>query len=343
MLNVALVGLLAGSLLTGGQDDRNKDRDKTAPAADAPVVAEVAPADDLGLRESLTSDTYSLGFPSAQAPIKIWAQYAYGVADQTWRPNGDRVDINIGGTAGEIITQRIGVGAQINAINLSNIQIGVGGQLNVAKNEFRANDDAGGLFTNGLESDFGLQSAKVYGVARGRVAGIHGGYHFDLGSEQEFNGPLPTNLANSDQRNAFFVGANFDYPSERVRLFGGVDYHRLLSGGAVTESDRGDDFLNFIMGAGLKLSVFEVGTALQIVTRLQEPTVSPQLGTANGIAGHARMLSPYVRISPPAFPASIFFRGAVLDEYTEYGLALDGANSIRPKIGGTVGISVGFD
>lgn len=341
MLNVALVGLLAGSLLTGGQDDRNKDRDKTAPADDA-VVAEVAPADNFGLRESLTSDTYSLGFPSAQAPIKIWAQYGYGVADQTWRPNGDRVNINIGGTTGEIITQRIGVGAQLNAINFSNIQVGIGGQLNVAKNEFRATG-TGGLFTDGLESDFGLQSAKVYGVARGRVAGIHGGYHFDLGSEQEFSGPLPTNLANSDQRNAFFVGANFDYPSERFRLFGGVDYHRLLSGGAVTESDRGDDFLNFVMGAGVKFGFIEVGTALQAMTRLQEPTVSPQLGTANGIAGHARMLSPYVRLSPPAFPASIFFRGAVLDEYTEYGLALDGANSIRPKIGGTVGISVGFD
>ena len=62
-----------------------------------------------------------------------------------------------------------------------------------------------------------------------------------------------------------------------------------------------------------------------------------------GIGGHVRTLAPYVRFSPPALPASLFIKGAVQDEYTDYGLDLGGANAPKSKIGFTAGLTVGFN
>ena len=40
---------------------------------------------------------------------------------------------------------------------------------------------------------------------------------------------------------------------------------------------------------------------------------------------------------------SLFVKGAVLDEYTDLGYALGGANDIKPSIGFTAGLTLGFN
>ena len=401
MLNVALVGLLAGSLALGpitgdGDDDKkNKDKDspRTAENATPGVFETDAPSSAQDL-DAITADTYALGIPSDAAPIKLWASYAYGTADDIWTTNGeasmdgdgtDGQSFSVAGTPGDkITTQRINVGAQINAINFSSFKVGAGALLTVAKNEFTATGQS--AFTNGvgdLESDFGLQGLKVFGTARGRVVGVHGGYIFDFGSEREFGeqarantalGELPLSqnaagdvqptplvagdasfqplllptLSNSDGRDAITFGADFDYPSERFRLFGGIDYFMLqgIDDDENTAADESlydnDDLLNFMFGAGVKLSIVEIGAALQIQTRYDNPIVA-DVGTVRSVGSHAGTIAPYLRISPPNLPASLFVKGAVQEEYTEFGYALGGANSPKPDLGFTAGLSIGFE
>ncbi|WP_412068250.1 hypothetical protein [Rubrivirga sp. IMCC43871] len=385
MLHLALVGLLAGTLALGtpGDDDKKKKNPDPPTAENAtPGVFETAAAP-----RSITSDTYALGRPVAAAPIKLWASYAYGEAEEIWDTNGDATDLTVATTGGDIISQRINVGAQVNFISFPAFRLGAGGVLTVAKNEFVQQGPNNSQFTNpigGIESDFGLQGVKVFGTARGNVVGVHGGYIFDLGSEREngeqarANTPfgeqplsidangnvtataavagnpafkplfLPATLSNSDGRDAITFGADFDYPSERFRLFGGLDAY-LLQGidddpeTAFDESSLdGDDLLNFMLGAGFKFSFFELGAALQIQTRHSGPTVD-NVGTTAGIGGHAGTIAPYIRISPPSLPASLFIKGGVQEEYTEYGYAIGGSNSVKPAIGFTAGLAVGFN
>lgn len=389
MLHLALVGLLAGSLALGtpGDDDDKKKKNSDTPAVEnaTPGVFETATAED---PRSITSDTYALGRPVAAAPIKLWASYAYGEVEEIWDTNGDATDLSVATTGGDIISQRVNVGAQINFISFPAFRLGAGGVLTVAKNEFVQQGTNNSQFTNpigGIESDFGLQNVKVFGTARGNVVGVHGGYIFDLGSERE-NGEqaranipgfgeqplsmdangnvtataavagnpafkplfLPATLSNSDGRDAITFGADFDYPSERFRLFGGIDAYLLqgIDDDAETAFDEssldGDDIVSFMLGAGFKFSVFEIGAAAQIQTRHSNPTVE-SVGTTSGIGGHAGTIAPYLRISPPSLPASLFIKGAVQEEYTEFGYALGGSNSVKPAIGFTAGLSVGFN
>ncbi|MEO0557133.1 MAG: hypothetical protein AAF170_03000 [Bacteroidota bacterium] len=365
MLNVALVGLLAGSLLTGpvnGPDDGD-DKDKNMKKAQTedtsvatPGVFDEASNDDP--ERSIVADTYMMGFPSDAAPIKLWATYAFGNAKEIWNAEGTSRDISIAGTNGNIESQRIVVGAQINAINFPAFKLGAGGELRVAQNKYKLDDGSPNPvnLSSELSSGYNLQNAKVYGTARGRVLGAHAGYMFDLGNEQEFTDPipalgglqLPLDLSNSDGENAIFAGLNFDYPSERARLFGGIDYYHLIDTedeGDGTQDDlvENSNFLNFTFGGGVKFSAVEVGAAFNLVNRFFAPTVTSQLGTAANIGGHAGTISPYIRISPQSLPASIFVQGGVLDEYNTYGYAIGGGNSIKPAIGFTAGVSVGFE
>ncbi len=365
MLNVALVGLLAGSLSigtpgTGGDDKKTPNADKPAPEAVAPEAgpsvfgtpATPAEADAQDPR-SITQDTYALGIPSEAAPIKLWVEYGYGqTSAEYWDASGD--DATFG--SGEITSQRIGVGAQINFISFSAFKLGVGGDLTVAKNAAQnaSFSPQQGVTVNNVDSDFGLQGLKLYGTARGRVVGVHGGYILDFGDDTAQSAPvigeggamITNSLGESDDRNALTFGADFDYPSDRIRLFGGVDYYHLarennLEDGEVEGAQSDDDIWNFLVGAGLKFSVVEVGAALQIQTRVDAPT--NDLFGMPGIGGHAGTVAPYLRISPPNLPASLFIKGAVQDEYTEYGYAIGGANSPKPKIGFTAGLSIGFE
>ena len=389
MLNVALVGLLAGSLLTvpvGDDDDKKK---KNAEAEEARVEAE-APAEALFTRSeveapaarAITQDTYAFGAPSDIAPIKLWGSYAYGESEGLWDADGETAEYGSpalfdGGpqlfSSGDIVTQRANFGAQLNLINFPAFKLGGGATLTLAKNELQFGEDNAGVLTTpdgGLETDFELQNVKVFGSLRGKVLGIHGGYIFDLGPDDSFiEGSIPNPLDGgatqvdfrdfqlaggvaeedqarfsvSDERDAIFFGADFDVSGPVFRVFGGADYFLLQDPDDLGPNDDNDDFVNFLLGAGVRLSIFEIGAAAQIQTRLGQPLVSSSVGTVEGVGGHAGTVAPYLRISPSGLPASIFVKGAVQDEYTEYGYAIGGGNAPKPSIGFTAGLAVGFE
>ena len=394
MLNVALAGLLASSLLTSPVGDDDDKKKKNAEAEQARVEAE-APAEALFTRSTVTApaeraitqDTYAFGAPSDIAPIKLWASYAYGESESLWDAGGETAEYMgpvVGAsdtgtpqrlfTSGDIVTQRANFGAQLNLINFPAFKLGGGAQLTLAKNELQFGSDNAGVLAidgNKLETDFELQNVKVFGSLRGRVLGLHGGYIFDIASESDpIGGTITTNLPTagglvpftgspsdlaalagqepgtfgvSDQRDAIFFGADFDVSGPVFRAFGGADYFLLQDPSDLGANDDNDDFVNFVLGGGVRLSIFEIGAAAQIQTRLGQPLVSPSVGTTEGVGGHAGTISPYLRISPSGLPASIFVKGAVQDEYTEYGYAIGGANAPKPSIGFTAGLAVGFE
>ena len=402
MLNVALSGLLAVSLLTGapGGDD---DKDKKSKKADAQQSVVIV-GDEVS--EPSVQNTYSLGRMSSASPIKLWAEFAYGTADQirdTAGENGGEISIGEGRILrdADIQTTRVVVGAEVTPITFNNLQVGVGARLTAAKNEVEGTFDNPGLVALNSARNLGLpdelinpasgdparlssgqvgvQNIEFFGAIRGRALGVHGGYILDLGDAQEFTDEvpelggarIPLDLPRSDNRDALNFGVDFDYPtSDLLRLFGGIDYYHLFEPGCdnadlegmydeyfdacpnVTDNDEGvfgapgDGIWNFAFGAGLRLSVVEIGAAAQIATRDRQPlerNSSGTVGTEENIGGYAATISPYLRFSPPQFPASIYVRGEVMDEYNGYGYFLDGANTARPEIGFTAGISIGFE
>ncbi|CAN5622281.1 hypothetical protein BH23BAC4_BH23BAC4_05360 [soil metagenome] len=311
MLNLALVALLLGAPVAFSPDgDRNGSQD-----GDKTVQAEATVAENAE-DEVITGDTFAFGSPSALAPIKMWAAYGYGVTDRFFDRAGNTQNLPF-----EITTQRVHVGAQINFLNTSNFQVGVGGQLNIGSSSL----------SNDMSSGFGLQGVKAYVSARGDVLGVHGGYFFDLGQEDDASG-----LSTSPFRqNAIFGGASFDYAPGMLRLFAGLDYYNLQENVDETRP-AGNDLMFWKLGAGLKLGFLELGAAAQVRSQI----VRTNLGMGGG---HHGSLIPYLNISPAGLPASISVRGAVVDQYGEYGFALGGSNEFRSKFGFTVGLSVGFD
>lgn len=351
MLNLALVGLLAGSLASASPDG-DRDKDKKPQAADAPaaeavaVTAEPAPAFSPLAPEvprTIIADTYSYGRSSDLSPIKLWVEYAYGEVERVFLPNGDETGFAIATNDFDIVSQRIGVGGQLNLLHFPAFKLGAGANLDVAQNKFQRGEGAPTApnpTLDDIDGDFGLQNVKVYGAARGSVVGVHAGYIFDLGDETEVNElGLPTTVGNSDGRNALFYGVDFDYPSEVFRVFAGVDYYRLeaMTNGRTfsDNSTDGDDILYFTTGLGVRLSVFEIGAALNLQARMKT-------GVLGDFGSHVGTISPYVRIAPPRLPVSIFVKGAVSDEYTDYGYSIGGANDFSPHIGFTGGLTVGF-
>ena len=377
MLNVALVGLLAGSLAIGGGDSKNPQTgEKPAPDNAVPGIFTPSDASAQPVATPLTiQDTYAFGRANDATPLRFWASYAMGTTDTFYNTSGSTpapaTNIQIAGTDGKIATQRAIFGGELGLpVSLFGFGFGAGAQLTLANNEFQvdatqtaANNPpipgfpANGFIATDLDSGFGLQGVKVYGLARAGAIGLHGGYVFDLGKERTYGAPvaalggavLPASLSNSDGRDAIFVGADFDYPSDRLRLFGGADYYFLQQGGendpntAADESTRdGDDIMSVMFGVGFRASIVELGAALQIQARLSQPLVGG-IGTAPNIGSAAATIAPYLRLSPPQIPASIFIKGAVLEEYTEFGYALGGSNSPKSKIGFTAGLTFGFD
>jgi hypothetical protein len=357
MLNLALVGLLAGSLVSTAPDgDKDKHRGQNAPTSQTTEVVAPVPEVNIGLVATetpdprvITADTYAFGRPVTEAPIKLWVHYAWGESEGVYDLDGETIDIG-----GDIVVNSIGVGAHINFLNFPAFQFGVGAQLNVAQRKFQVGSGTERGGTGGdVESDFGLQNVKVYGSARGRVLGVHGGYIFDLGSEAEFDSSGVTTLSNSDGRSAVVVGADFDYPSDRFRLFGGVDYF-ILEGADAGEldgdstfpdgSNDGDNIIAWVMGAGLRFGAFELGAALQLQTHVKNGALNTTgTGVHLPVGSHLGTVSPYLRFSPTFFPASIFIQGGVNPEYVTRGYAIGGANAFKPSLGFTAGITVGFD
>lgn len=363
MLNVALVGLLAGSLAVSTTDDGKKGTADSKPDA-APVAAALAgpsiftpTSDDAG--PETVQDTYAFGIASRESPIKLWASYGRGTVDERYDTAGEAQPIGFGdGAVGEATAQRLLFGGEIGLpVGLFGFGLSAGAQLSLAKNELTVTTP-GPVIAGDLNSDFGLQAVKVYGSARAGAIGLHAGYQFDIADEQAFTQPaafpagtnVPSDLANSDGRDAAFFGADFDYPARNFRLFGGIDYFDLYStpDNATTPNNEttdnpsnDDDYMNALFGAGFKFSVFEVGAALQIQARFGNP-INPPLGF-RGIGASSGTIAPYLRISPPQIPASIFIKGAVQDEYGEFGYSLGGSNAVKTDLGFTVGLSVGFE
>lgn len=353
MLNLALVGLMAGSLALSPTDDGKLGTD--APKADEASVAVAAgpsifttAADEA---PETIQDQYAFGRQHGGSPLRIWVSYSYGKAQDAYATNGESGALGIPalGATGDIVSQRAVAGLELGLpVSLMGFGLAAGAELRMATDNFQCGSACGALGLaelDGLQSSFGLQAAKFYGELRTRTLGLHAGYQLDLGAEQEFSEPIealggqrvPTDLSHSDERDAVFFGASFDYPGRNIRLFGGVDYYDVKS----KNDDAGDnDLVNMMMGLGLRFTVFEIGAALQMQTRLNGAVVEG-LG-APRIGGSLATVQPYLRFSPASFPASFFVRGGVPGEYAEYGLPLGGSNSVKPAIGVTAGFTFGF-
>lgn len=355
MLNLALVGLMAGSLALSPTDDGKQGTD--APKADEASVAVAAGpsifttvADEA---PETIQDQYAFGRQYGGSPLRLWVSYSYGEAEGAYLTNGEDGEINIALADGDIVSQRAIAGLELGLpVNLLGFGLAAGAEIRMATDDFQCGSAGcgpalGAAGVDGLQSDFGLQAAKFYGELRTQVVGLHAGYQLDLGSEQEFSDPIaalggiqvPLDLSQSDERDALFFGASFDYPGRNIRLFGGVDYYDVK--GNDTAGDDGDnDLFNTMLGLGLRFTVFEIGAALQMQTRLNGSIVEG-IGASN-IGGSLATVQPYLRFSPASFPASFFVRGGVPGEYAEYGYALGGSNSVKPSIGVTAGFTFGF-
>ena len=328
MLQLALAALLAGSLITGSPDgDKDKDKDKAK--AQQPIESIIVPADGGVVADDPINDTYALG-RTERIPVKLWVGYGWAEDDQAYDPAGNEVDAF--GPGGSVTAQRAFVGAQINVINFTNFSVGAGGQLIAADNKVST-------AVGDLESGFGLQNVKAYGLIRGRTLGIHGGYIFDLG-----DGPLDIDQTagetnNSDGADAWFVGVDFDYPSERIRVFAGIDYFNRdeFAANATMSAIEDDEIIVFNAGAGLKISWVEIGAAALLRTNLAVNRLNLPTG-----GGHQGSIAPYLRLSPPALPVSISVKGAFLSEYADYGYSLGGASDLVTHKGFTVTASLGF-
>ncbi|MEM8598418.1 MAG: hypothetical protein AAGF99_00720 [Bacteroidota bacterium] len=423
MINLALVALLSGSLLLGSPDGEKPDGTKkdattteqadTESAASQSIVVignddeDEMPSDE----EDITNDTFALGRSADEAPIKLWVSYAYSVLSEVYDENGQEGDFEASGfVPGEVVGQRIYVGGQINLINFPRFKFGGGAQLGLGQNVFTVENGSGTFpvaiqnidpATSGqfpvilalgdvpydeIETAFGLQSIKIYGMLQGKTLGIHGGYIIDLGEEREFtqgdvqnvNTPFGTNVTASgytrrsnfdltDNQDAIFFGADFDYPANWIRLFGGIDYFMLLekdvedplsvvdplTGNVVStvEQDEtledGNDLIVMKAGVGFRVSFFEIGAAAQIRTQIDRTVVSEGFANVPGAApasgGHHGSLIPYLIIRPPNFPAALSLKGGVQREYADYGYALGGGNDLRTSFGFTATLSVGFN
>jgi len=335
MLQLALAVLLAGSLITGGiTGDDDKDKDKAQAKAQQPIESIIVSSDDedgiVSDEDDPILDTYALG-RTERIPIKLWVGYAWAEDEDFYDPTGEEQELSSIGIE-NITAQRAFVGAQINVINFENFSVGAGGQLILADNKIATG-------AGDLESGFGLQNAKAYGLIRGRTLGIHGGYIFDLGDDAEDIDPT-SEATNSDGVDAWFVGVDFDYPSERFRLFGGIDYFNrddLPAANAPGSAIEDDEIVVWTAGAGLKISWVEIGAAALLRTNL----AVNRLGLPTG-GGHQGSIAPYLRLSPPAFPVSISVKGAFLSEYADYGYSLGGASDLVTHKGFTVTASLGF-
>lgn len=353
MLNLALVGLMAGSLALSPTDDGKQGTD--APKADQASVVAAGPSIFTTVAEEAPEtiqDQYAFGRQYGGSPLRLWVSYSWGEAEGAYLTNGESGEINIALADGDIVSQRAIAGIELGLpVNLLGFGLAAGAEVRMATDDFQCGAAGcgpalGAAGVDGLSSDFGLQGAKFYGELRTNTIGLHAGYQLDLGSEQTFvavpalgGAMVPTDLSQSDERDALFFGASFDYPTNsNIRLFGGVDYYDVKSNDGADDGDN--DLFNTMLGLGLRFTVFEIGAALQMQTRLNGPIVEG-IG-APSIGGSLATIQPYLRFSPATFPASFFVRGGVPGEYAEYGLALGGSNSIKPSIGVTAGFTFGF-
>ncbi len=307
MLHLALAAFLAGSLGTG-EIVAPAQGDDPAPRTEAAVGLFAAENDN----EVIVNDTYAYGQPSASF-LQLWAGYGWAQVDEYYTPSGGTVD------GPELTAQRAFVGAQVNLINNPNFSFGVGGKLNLASNDVDGVGDSG----------FGMQGVKIYAQAMGSVLGVHGGYYIYTGDNPSAENPV---TASGTNRDAIFVGANFDHLRTWLRLFGGIDYFMLQDNADVPGGTDDHHLVVFNMGAGVMISWVELGLAAIIHAQNEMPG-----------AGHQGSIAPYLNLQPAALPVGISVRGALNSEFADYGLSLGGSN-FKPVTnrGFTVALTYGF-
>lgn len=337
MLHLALAALLAGTP-SNPATDRPAD-----PVADRPAATE-APIGIVrkAAEEAPINDTYAFGRQEV-TPLKFWVAYAWGRSDERYNAAGDQV--GLGPTAApnaieRITVQRAFVGAQADFLNLERFRVGVGAQLALASDDLTAGSPAPPGITD-QSTGFGLQNLKLFAHARGEVLGLHAGYILDLGADPADGDPTFTSV--SDRRDAIFVGASFDYPSERFRLFAGLDYFMTQEnadlGPAGTETA---DLIVFNAGAGVRFAWVELGAAAILHASLGPAVAGGQGQPSLTGAGHQGSIAPYLRLSPPGLPVSLSVRGAVNTEYADYGYSIGGARKPVTQQGFTVAATFGF-
>ena len=392
-------------------------------------------ASALGSDETITNDTYAFGRPQEGTFLKLWTSYAWGQIEEMYDAAGNEsipytivtvetVDFDGDGnpddldddgapnsfataTEAAVTTQRFIAGAQINPLDFRQFKLGVGAQGIFGMNEVEpVTNDAG---VGSFDSGFALQSVKVFGVIEGKTLGLHGGYVFDLGPEEERDQFRNFTAApNSAEQDAWFVGGSFDLPTDWVRLFGGIDYYRLQEANAPNDGaqsliyianrrpdliasspqavDEGNDLIFFNFGMGFQLSFFEIGASAILRTQLQRTAAADELyanallpgdfeaspagigsylntvygvgpdgvsGTEDDVTGnadtaaypsggHHGSIVPYLIVRPPNLPVALSVRGAVTNQYGDYGFSLGGANDFVTREGFTVALSYGF-
>jgi hypothetical protein len=277
------------------------------------------------LDETITNDTFAFGRPQEGTFLKLWTSYAWGQIEEMYDAAGNEsvpytiatiqtVDFNGDGTPDDlngdgvpesfltatdatVTTQRFIAGAQINPLDFRRFKLGVGAQGIFGQNEVEPVANGAGVGT--FDSGFALQSVKVFGVLEGKTLGVHGGYVFDLGPEEERDALRNFSGApNSAEQDAWFVGGSFDLPTDWVRLFGGIDYYRLQEANAPNDGaqtliyvanrrpdlaanvqpvDEGNDLIFFNFGMGFQLSFFEIGASAMLRTQLQRTAAADEL------------------------------------------------------------------
>jgi hypothetical protein len=373
MLHLALSALLALSGGTGEGADR--DHAKNHQTA-TPEAVSAASNDD-----AILSDTYALG-RSANLPIKVWVAYAFGKIDLQFSDQGDDVGLpgieeirSQRAIAGvqfnplNLASFKFGLGAQATMANntvkynVSPALVEAQLQPQVAAGALTAQQAAGiaaaTAVTGEFDSGFQLADLKFFGVLRGETLGIHGGYILDMGDtdqvgiEDRINEfvtsrtlvePLPPV---TERRDAIFFGADFDYPAQMWRLFGSVDYFRRFDD-ADTPAGTQDfsyDTMVFMAGTGVKVSWVELGAAFILSTDIWSNRMNEIYGVSAAnpdTGGHQGSIVPYLRVSPPTFPATLYVKGAVLEEYGDYGYSMGGGNDLVTRLDVTAGLTLGF-
>ena len=129
--------------------------------------------------------------------------------------------------------------------------------------------------------------------------------------------------------------------------------------------DEGNDLIFFNFGLGFQLSFFEVGASAILRTQLQRTAAADELyaaavfpgalsadyqtqvrqrfaSTPYPTGGHQGSIVPYLIVRPPNLPVALSVRGAVTNQFGDYGFSVGGANDFVTREGFTVALSYGF-
>jgi hypothetical protein len=359
MLHLALAALLAGSLVTGDAITP-ENGDKNPPSQTEATIGIVAAKAASSAEETIINDTYAYGRP-APTFLNAWVGFGMGWVNDRYDQFGSEANLQApAGTDGEITSQNLVAGAQVNLFNFAGFGIGLGGQVGLGshtyRNVLRAHPETGApQLVVDQGTGFGLSQAKLWAQARGRAIALHGGYIFALGHDLTTAELDAGEVAHSPAHDAIFAGADFNYPLTWIRFFGGLDVFRFqnfrgfqpgapgTAPGTIVGTTHGTGWDSpgmwaFNLGAAFNLlNWVELGAA----GLYRSNTVYDRFGLHGG--GHHVSIAPFLNLSPPFLPVGISVKGAVLGDYADYGYSLRGSRDLVTQMGFTVTATYGFN